>query len=135
MRKVPSTPSLLGTSPPGPAWFKSSMRKSTSTQSMLSDTSSFIPDVVEEIKIESMIQSPLNNTLQCIEQYGFPSEILQSKEKDMAACLMTGEPITHDMRRTINLESFDKYIQRTDIIERYERLFAIVRRRKRRLSI
>jgi hypothetical protein len=102
---------------------------------MLSDTPSFVPDVVEEIKIESMIQSPLNNTIQCIEQYGFPSEILQSKEKDMAACLMSGEDVSHDMRRTLNLGMFDKYIQRTDTVERYERLFAIVRRRKRRISV
>jgi hypothetical protein len=135
MKKVPSTPSLLGTSPPAHILYKSSMRKSTSTQSMLSDTPPFIPDVVEEIKIESMIHSPLNNTFQCIEQYGFPSEILQSKEKDMAACLMSGEDVSHDMRRTLNIEMFDKYVQRVDTVERYERLFAIVRRRKRRLSI
>lgn len=134
MRKVPSNPSILGSSPPS-FFTKNTMRKSTSSQSMVSDTTSFITDVVEEIQMESMIQSPLSNTIQCIEQYGFPSTILEKDKKDMAVCLMTGDDISRDIKSTFNLELFDKYIQREEVMERYYRFVHILRRRKRRLSV
>lgn len=85
--------------------------------------------------MESMIQSPLSNTIQCIEQYGFPSTILEKDKKDMAVCLMTGDDISRDIKSTFNLELFDKYIQREEVMERYYRFVHILRRRKRRLSV
>lgn len=113
MRKVSSAPNLKGGSPIG-----TPMIKSVSNSAL-----SALPISVDP-QIEVASHATINSLAKCVISYGFPDEIIQSKDseraKDLIACIMTPD---EDEKREITCPVEDK---------RFERVASIVRRQKKK---
>lgn len=139
MKKVRSTPNMstngvLGNSPRPSLHLK---RPSSALSSMTNDTiESVFDNVIYETQLESIMHVPLNNILPCVEQYGFPAEVINSNndetKKNLGACLLPLEDqCTESFRFIENLKRFENEII---INERYIKMLQLIRR-KRRITI
>lgn len=142
MKKVSSTPNMsggiLGSSPRPSMHLKRPSSISSISSMTTSDTIESVFDaVVHETQLESVMHVPINNLLPCIEQYGFPSEVINSaneeQKKNLVACLSPLEEQTTESLRL--LENIKKFESEIIINERYIKILQLVRRQRRLSTI
>lgn len=135
MRRVKSDPSLAShglSHVPGTHATHSVAVQPNKTLSRKSISCSAIQDLQENIIAETIIQAPISVAAPCLETYGFPSDILHSKQAtdDFLACILNPPDPIEKTSVIPHDEARDEQIRAT-----YDRLMrAYVMRRKKRNS-
>lgn len=145
MRRVSSNSSLNGGNAPvvpAPVGLPSSivptpkMSRNVSAQSLA--------DMQADMQAEAMMPAPITSIMSCVEQYGFPSELLSTESKDFAACVVSPEepasplapspkPYNIPIEKRVGLLSIQ---MNEDEDARYNRLMqALLRRRRNKASV
>lgn len=96
----------------------------------------FLFGAAEDIQVEAMTQMPLSNLATCIEEYGFPSDVLKSTDVEskqgLAACLFTPETSPDEELERLHRGRYLATAYSLEFIdERYGRLLQAVRRQRK----
>lgn len=143
MRKTQSLPNLYGSSPV--AKHGSYMRCNAYSANNVTDINTLSESRLIE-RFDNLVTSSVHQKLTCIEQYGFPKEILNDptlsmhdkKEKitDLATCIIMPEEAPNESPRSAVPRVLPNELERiTAIEERFHRLLLSIRKTRRSASV
>jgi hypothetical protein len=130
MRKVSSCPSFSAPSAP------KTPKRSVSTAAV-----DGLISLVSELQLETVINAPISTTVQCLESYGFPKEVLgKPQQTDLATCLATPEDFGPNFENNayVPRRNPQSHITQTflytasEFDKRYARFYEMIHRRRKK---
>jgi hypothetical protein len=97
--------------------------------------------ITTDIQLETVLKTPISTATQCVETYGFPSELVNKPDKamDLAACLATPDDFNFDdnsyapRRNPLASQATQTFLYTTNELDkRYARFYEMMHRRRKK---